>query len=126
MFDMSRVIRPICSVCNIRACAPNYYRGGVRHWRKKCAYCIKKTKSADPRQKKLPIPKWSIKGYKKKTTCDLCGFKCVYNSQIMVYHIDGNLNNCDLTNLRSICLCCVEVVKRRHFTWKPGAVEPDH
>jgi hypothetical protein len=43
----------------------------------------------------------------------------------VVYHIDGNLNNNDLFNLRSICLCCVELVKRRHLTWRPGDLQVD-
>ena len=71
-------------------------------------------------------PKWQGKGYKKKPTCDLCGFKSIFPSQITVFHIDGNLENATLTNLRSICLNCVEVVKRREVTWRRGDLEVDH
>ncbi len=73
----------------------------------------------------VPEPRWKRAGYKKKATCDLCGFRAEYGSQIMVYHIDGNLNNNDLFNLRSICLCCVETVKRRYLTWRPGDLQVD-
>lgn len=55
----------------------------------------------------------------------MCGFKSKYSSQITVFHIDGNLNNCELVNLRSVCLNCVEDVKRRLFTWRPGDLEAD-
>lgn len=80
---------------------------------------------AKGRKTKIPVPRWRLTGYKKKTLCDLCGFNSLYPSQIVVYHIDGNLNNCDWINLRSICLCCVEAVKRKHFTWRPGEIEVD-
>ena len=66
------------------------------------------------------MPKWQSKGYQKKPSCDLCGFKSQYTTQILVYHIDGDLNNCELYNLRSICLNCVEVVRRNKITWKTG------
>jgi hypothetical protein len=112
--------RPICKVCNRNARAPAYYRNGKRYFRSRCSLCISKD-----RQLRAPEPKWKSKGYKKKPTCDICGFVSKVSSQIVVYHIDGNLNNCDLINLRSICLCCVEIVKRKHITWRPGEIEVD-
>jgi calcineurin-like phosphoesterase family protein len=39
---------------------------------------------------------------------------------MMVFHIDGDLTNVSHHNLRTICLNCVEVVKRRDVTWKRG------
>jgi hypothetical protein len=71
-------------------------------------------------------PKWKSKGYKKKAACDLCGFKGLFTSQITVFHVDGNLENTDLVNLRSICLNCVEVVKKKEITWKRGDLEIDY
>lgn len=115
------MLRPLCKVCGKNPRAPAYYRNSKRYYRSRCTFCISKDKKIKP-----PEPKWRLKGYHKKPTCDLCGFKSIYSSQITVYHIDGDLNNCDLINLRSICLCCVEVVKRRYFTWRPGTIEPDH
>lgn len=113
-------IRPICAACNKNHCAPNYTVNGVRHWRSRCRSCIRSGR------KKLPsVPRWQLNGYVKKKTCDLCGFQCSYSSQITVYHIDGNLNNTALSNLRSICLCCVEVVKRRNVIWRRGDLEVD-
>lgn len=114
-------MRPICKVCNKNPRAPAYYRNEKRYFRSKCSSCIKKNRNA-----KIPEPRWRLSGYKKKTTCDLCGFKSQYSSQIVVYHIDGNLNNNNLVNLRSICLCCVEVVKRKFISWRIGDIELDH
>jgi hypothetical protein len=46
-------------------------------------------------------------------------------SQITVFHIDGKLENVELTNLRSICLNCVEVVKKKEVNWRRGDLEVD-
>ena len=112
--------RPICTVCNKNHCAPNYYRKGVRYWRKKCEDCIRKGRKLLPSE-----PRWKKLGYQKKITCDLCGFLRQYDSQLVVYHIDGDLNNNQLMNLRTICLNCVETVKRREPIWKLGDLEAD-
>lgn len=114
-------MRPICKVCNKNVRAPAYYRNSKRYYRSKCSTCIKKNKNL-----KVPEPRWRSGGYKKKQICDMCGFKSKLSSQIVVFHIDGNLNNTELINLRSICLCCVEVVKRTSITWKIGDIEVDH
>ena len=112
--------RPFCKACNKNLAANNYIKNEIRHYRSRCESCIRK-------KRKIPLtePRWKLGGYKKKATCDLCGFKSVYSSQIIVYHIDGDLNNVQLINLRSICLCCVETVKRKHFSWRPGDIQPD-
>ena len=113
-------IRPFCKVCGKNPRAAAYYRNEKRYYRSRCEACIKRDRKEIP-----PVPRWKLNGYVKKATCDLCGFKCKYNTQITVFHIDGNLNNCELINLRSICLNCVEVVKRKMFTWRPGDLEVD-
>jgi hypothetical protein len=43
-----------------------------------------------------------------------------------VFHIDGDLNNVMFSNLRTICLNCVEVVKRKEVTWKRGDLTVDY
>lgn len=73
---------------------------------------------------RLPDPRWRLDGYAKKNTCDLCGFRARHGSQIMVYHMDGNLNNNEILNLRSVCLNCSAIVQRES-KWKPGDLEPD-
>jgi hypothetical protein len=46
-------------------------------------------------------------------------------TQLLVYHINGNLNDSELRNLRTVCLNCVEVVKKTDPTWRPGDLVPD-
>jgi hypothetical protein len=43
----------------------------------------------------------------------------------LVYHIDGDLNNTALRNLKTICKNCVEEVSRTEVTWRTGDLEPD-
>ena len=85
-----------------------------------CDDCGRKKEKLVPR-----TPSWKKAGYKKKPTCDLCGFKSIFPTQTTVFHIDGKLENTDFTNLRTICLNCVEVVKRKDVTWKRGDLEVD-
>lgn len=112
--------RPMCPVCNKNHCAANYYRKGVRYFRSKCDDCIRKNKGIRP-----AVPTWKKLGYTKKTGCDLCGFRRMYDSQMVVFHVDGNLTNNELVNLRTICLNCIEVVKRKEPIWKLGDLEID-
>ena len=114
-------MRPICSTCEKNFCAINYKRGEITHYRRMCDECGRKKNKLKPR-----TPKWKNKGYKKKTACDLCGFKSLFPTQITVFHIDGNLDNADLANLRSICLNCVEVVKKKEVTWRRGDLKVDY
>ena len=99
-------MRPICATCGKNSCAVNYIREGVTHYRGMCDECGRKKKKLKPRS-----PRWKSAGYKKKSTCDIC---------------DGDLDNCKMTNLRSICLNCVEVVKKKEITWKRGDLEIDY
>lgn len=114
-------IRPLCKECNKNPRAINYIREGVKHYRSLCTDCSsKKTK------KKPSVPTWEKSGYKKKQICDNCGFRCLYTTQMTVFHIDGNLKNSDFSNLRTICLNCVEVIKRKEVTWKRGDLQVDY
>ncbi len=113
-------MRPVCSACNQRACAINCYRGEKVYYRSRCDYCIRRK-----RNQKLPIPRWKIAGYKKKTQCDRCGFRSKHATQVMVMHVDGNLNNTSFRNLKTVCLNCVAEIKRVNLPWQLGDLEPD-
>jgi hypothetical protein len=114
-------MRPICKQCNKNYRAINYVKNEVTHYRSICDECGRKKSKLKPRK-----PNWIKSGYNKKTTCDLCGFKSVYTSQITVFHIDGDLENTTQKNLRSICLNCVEVVKKKEVNWKRGDLQIDY
>ena len=115
------MIRPICKFCNKNPSSINYIRKNKTYYRSTCSECRAKKAKKQP-----PIPNWSKSGYKKKSQCDLCGFKGLYPSQMTVFHIDGDLNNNQLANLRTICLNCVEVVKRKQVTWRRGDLTVDY
>ena len=114
------MLRPICKLCNKNYCAINYIRKDKTYYRSICDECGRKKNKLKPR-----IPNWQKNGYKKKATCDLCGFHSIFSQQITVFHIDGDLENTKFSNLRSICLNCVEVVKRKEITWRRGDLQVD-
>ena len=114
------MIRPVCPACRQRPCAINYYRDEVAHYRNRCGQCISKSRNVKP-----PEPRWKTAGYKKKPACDRCGFRSRYASQLLVYHADSNQHNTNLRNLKTICLNCVEEIKRMDRPWTPGELEPD-
>lgn len=114
------VKRPICPACNQRPCAINYYNNGVAHYRSRCETCIRKNKGIKPRE-----PRWKTAGYKKKPACDLCGFRAKYSAQLLVFHVDGNLNNCETKNLKTICKNCEIAVAKSDAIGRSGDLEPD-
>ena len=113
--------RPICPICNKNYCAINCIKNDKKYYRKWCDACGRIQAKIPPRK-----PNWVKSGYKKKATCDLCGFKSQYASQLTVFHIDGDLENIHLSNLRTICLNCVEVVKRTEVKWRRGDLQVDY
>jgi hypothetical protein len=114
------MIRPICQDCKQRARAVAYHKYDRIYYRSKCSYCLKKFKNL-----KKPKPKWQLDGYKKKPACDRCDFRSRYASQLLVYHVDGDLNNSALKNLRTVCRNCVEEISRTEVIWRPGDLAPD-
>ena len=110
----------MCEVCNARPKAVAYHKYGRVYYRSMCTACINKKKKV-----KAPVPRWQTAGYKKKPACDRCGFKAKHQTQLLVFHVDGNLNNCELRNLRTVCLNCVADLKRTDSTWRPGDLTPD-
>lgn len=120
-FGLNNVMRPICTRCNRNPRRVNYIKNGIKHYRSLCWGCTRNVQQKPPSK-----PLWQLNGYIKKSICDQCGFKCIYPSQMTVYYIDGNLNNTSYSNLRTICLNCVEVVKRININWKRGDLTVDY
>ena len=57
--------------------------------------------------------------------CDRCGFKARYAAQTLVYHVDGNLANCEAKNLKTVCRNCEVDLAKSGLTWRPGDLQPD-
>ena len=110
----------MCSACQQRAVAINYVRNGKTHYRSRCDTCIKRGRQQKPVQ-----PRWKTTGYEKKMKCDRCGFRARYAAQILVFHVDGNLNHNDSKNLKSVCQNCAVEIARSDLPWRPGDLEPD-
>jgi len=113
-------MRPLCTVCRVNLRAVAYHKYGRIYYRSKCNNCIKRGKKI-----KTATPRWFLAGYKKKATCDRCGFKSKHHTQLLVYHIDGNQNNCDNLNLKTLCLNCTAEINRLELPWRPGDISPD-
>jgi len=43
----------------------------------------------------------------------------------MVYHVNGDLNNSELRNLKTVCLNCAALITRQDLPWRRGDLEPD-
>jgi hypothetical protein len=112
--------RPLCSACNKKPAAVNYRKDNKIYYRSRCDGCIRKKKSIP-----APKPGWLKTGYKKKTQCERCGFKAKYKEQMFVYHIDGNLNNTALSNLKTVCANCQIEVAKEGLGWRQGDLVPD-
>ena len=113
-------MRPMCKVCDVRPRAIAYHKYDRVYYHSRCSVCMRKNKKLKPL-----VPRWQSGGYKKKSQCDRCGFRARFASQLLVYHVDGDLNNTALRNLRTVCRNCVEEIARTEITWRAGDLEPD-
>ena len=112
--------RPICTACNRQLVAINYIKENKTHYRTRCDSCIRRNKKI-----KAKDPRWRTSGFKKKLRCDRCNFRAKSGAQILVYHMDGNLNNVHLTNLRNVCLNCSVEITRLDLPWRVGDLVED-
>lgn len=111
-------MRPLC-ICKQRPAAINYKKGNKTYYRKKCEICLKHGVYG------YGIPKWKQKGYVKKSSCEKCGYKSKHEEQFNVFHIDGNLDNCQPKNLKTICANCQRILQKEGMMWKQGDLTPD-
>lgn len=112
--------RSLCYACHQRPVAINYTNNGITHYRTRCDACLKKRKNPKPF-----VPRWKSAGFEKKLKCDRCGFRARYSAQILVYHVDGRLDNNNVKNLRCVCRNCEVEIARSDLPWRPGDLEPD-
>ena len=111
-------MRPLC-VCGQRPAAINYKKDNKTFYRKKCEICSKYGGIGHG------IPKWKQVGYEKKNTCEKCGYTSKHKEQFNVFHIDGTLDNCRFSNLKTICLNCRPAVYKSRLPWRPAEVVQD-
>ena len=114
------MIRPLCPDCRQRPRAVAYHKYERVYYRSRCMQCIRRAL-----HRRVPKMRWQLNGYKKKTTCDHCGFRAKFSAQLQVFHVDGDLNNSSLRNLKTICQNCAIEIKKSDQVWRPGDLEPD-
>jgi len=110
-------MRKLCNECGKRPVAVNYYKEGKIFFRSKCDHCANHRRDG--------IAPWKQAGYKKKDTCDKCGFKSAHPDVFNVFHVDGNLKNCRFTNLKTICANCQRILHQEGAQWRQGDLKPD-
>lgn len=97
--------------------AINYYKDGQAFYRSKCDHCAR-----GGNEGKMS---WEISGYKKKASCDKCGFKSLQPEVFNVFYVDGDLNNNRFTNLKTVCANCQRVLHKEGVKWRQGDLKPD-
>lgn len=120
MYGISNIMleRKICPCCRIKPVAIANKRNGKTYYRTKCDQCY--------RFKKKPLPpEWIKSGYKKKEKCEKCGFRFKFPEQSHVFHLDGNTENNDWFNLKTVCANCQIEVQHSKLPWRHSKLKPD-
>ncbi len=110
-------MRPLCK-CGHRPAAINYRKGKKIYYRSLCEICLKHGKHHG-------IPRWYRAGYRKKNQCDKCGLKSPHSEIFSVYHVDEDLDNCKISNLKTVCANCQRVLAKEGIKWKQGDLVAD-
>ena len=110
--------RKKCPACKVKPVAVNYHHKGKIYYKRLCHQCARLGRRPAP-------PGWVRSGYKPKAWCDKCGFKFKVKQQMNVVYVDGNQNNNDWVNLKTICLNCLAEIKLNNLPWKPY-ITPDY
>lgn len=111
-------MRPLCK-CGQRPKALNYYKNGKAYYRSLCEACMAHGLHHN-------IPRWQRAGYKIKGSCEKCGFRSPHFEIFRVFHIDGNLDNCRPTNLKTVCCNCAQILSKEGITWRQGDLVADY
>ena len=112
------LMRPLCK-CGIRPRAINYKKGNRVYYRSLCEICLAHGVNHG-------IPRWQRAGYKIKNQCDKCGFKSPHKEVFRVFHVDGNLDNCRPSNLKTVCANCRTILAKEGITWRQGDLVADY
>jgi len=115
---LNNTMRPLCK-CGLRPRAVNYKKNNKIYYRSLCEICMAHGIYSG-------IPRWKRAGYNPKTQCDRCGFKSPHKEVFRVFHVDGNLDNCRYSNLKTVCANCRTVLSKEGITWKQGDLIADY
>ena len=66
-----------------------------------------------------------IMGYKRKSVCEKCSFRAVYQQQLLIHHIDHDPENFSWNNLKTICKNCEVELQISRKGWTQGDLQPD-
>ena len=96
-------------------------------------YCCKACKDKHERSKNLSYKRQRQRGIDRKLEliklkggcCEKCGYSSNHTEQFNVYHVDGDLNNCRPSNLKTICANCQRILQKTGVRWKQGDLIPD-
>jgi hypothetical protein len=110
-------MRDLCKKCEQRPVAVNYYKEGKAFYRSMCDHCARGRTDGSPL--------WALAGYKKKGTCDKCGYTSKYQEQFNVFNVDGDPTNCRYSNLKTVCANCQRILHKEGVKWKQGDLRPD-
>lgn len=110
-------MRNLCRICQKRPVAINYYKEGRAFYRSKCDHCTKGRAEG--------TPLWALAGYKKKNTCDKCGFKSPHAEVFNIFYVDGDLTNNRHSNIKTVCSNCQRVLHKEGVRWRQGDLVPD-
>jgi len=95
--------RPFCKQCKISLAKPNgRSKHGFQKWHKYCSSCAKAAYN-------------SKFGYllNKKNKCEKCGFIPEDKCQLDLVYKDGDKNNKDKNNIRTLCANCNRIYQKK-------------
>lgn len=95
-------MRQLCLQCGTYPRAINYHKHGKIYYRKLCDRCNRN----NAKKKSASKERWQLAGYKKKNTCEKCGFKPVMLEQLRVFNTSRNQQQIAVQNLKTVCLNC--------------------
>jgi hypothetical protein len=94
--------RPLCKYCGV---SPAKSRGksklGYKIWHTMCSSCSRKLYNDDYKHLN-----------NKKNICEECNFKAIDACQLDLIYIDGDINNKDISNLKTLCANCSRLLSK--------------
>ncbi len=91
----------LCFICKKNPVAQaGKTKTGKQRFKHRCTECIARSRAIRLNYNRLAVLKH------KKSACEDCGFVAKHPCQLDVDHIDGNRENADPSNFRTLCANC--------------------